>query len=446
MKINEKVQGTCVDLNHQGMGVVKIEGYPIFVENMLIDEVADLKIEKVEKSYGYGKVLKHIKYSESRVKPICPIYEVCGGCNIMHLEYQKQLEFKKKMVFETLKRIGHIEDVNIKEIIGMDEPTHYRNKVQIPFGADHKKTVCGFYKKKTHQIIPLDQCFIQPMIATEIVKYIRKLANELAICGYNEKDGSGIIRHVLIRNTIDHQYMVVLITREKNFSNKRELVNQLVAKFPEIKSVIQNINKENSNVILGNKSIVLMGLDQLTDQVCGLKFSLSYNAFFQTNQLQTEKLYLKVCEYAALTGSEMVVDAYCGVGTIGMLLAKQAKKVYGIEIVSEAIGNAIENAKLNKISNIEFICGKVEVEISKFTNTPIDVIVVDPPRKGCEMALLEAIKAKKIKRIVYVSCNPATLARDLEILHSDYKIEEITLVDMFPQTSEVESVVLLTLK
>ena len=446
MKTNEKYQGTCIDLNHQGVGVIKIDGFPVFIEDMLVDEVAEFKVTKVEKSFAHGTVLKHLKYSDWRVNPICPVYNECGGCNIMHLAYAKQLEFKTKMAYETFKRIGHLENVNIKEIMGMEEPFYYRNKVQIPFSVDNKKTICGFYKKKTHQIINLEQCFIQPLVATEIAKYIRQLANELTISGYNEKDGSGILRHVLIRNTVDDQYMVVIVTREKNFLNKRELVDKLVVKFPMIKSIIQNINKESSNVILGRKSLVLAGQDQLTDTIVGLQFNLSFNAFFQTNHIQTEKLYHRVDEYAALTGSEVVVDAYCGVGTIGMLLAKKAKKVYGIEIIAEAVDNAISNAKLNKINNIEFICGEVEVEIPNFTSTSIDVIVVDPPRKGCEAVLLETIKTKQIKRVIYVSCNVATLARDLEILSSDYLIEEVTLVDMYPHTSEVESIALLTLK
>lgn len=444
MKIKEKYQGTCIDLNHQGIGVVKIDGFPVFIENMLVDEVADFRITKVEKSFAHGEVLKHLQYSEARVKPICPAYDECGGCNIMHLDYAKQLDYKFKMAYETLRRIGHLENVKINKIIGMEDPYYYRNKVQIPFGSEKGKTICGFYKKKTHQIIDLDQCFIQPTPATEIAKYIRKVANELKIKGYNEKDGSGTLRHVLIRTNVDDEYMVVIVTKDKNFINKHEMVEKLTAEFPIVKSVIQNINKEPFNVILGRKNIVLAGQDQLVDVICGLKFNLSSNAFFQINHLQTEKLYQQVIEYAAVKANEVVVDAYCGVGAIGMLLAKNAKKVYGIEIVPEAVENAIENAKLNNIKNIEFILGKTEEEISRFEQTIIDLIVMDPPRKGCETALLEAIKEKKIKRIVYVSCNVATLARDLEILSSDYVIEEITLVDMFPHTSHVESVVLLS--
>ena len=444
MKMKEKIQGTCVDLNHQGMGVVKVDGFPIFVDDMLIDEVAEIKIEKVGKSYAQGTVLKHLNYSTWRVRPICPVYEECGGCNLMHLKYEKQLEFKKKMAMETLKRIGHLENIPIREIIGMEEPYYYRNKVQIPFSMDTNQTICGFYKKKTHQIIRLEKCFIQSRLATEIAKYICQLANELIIPGYNEKDGRGILRHVLIRNNVNYQYMVVLVTREKNFAGKRELVDKLVAKFPAIKSVIQNINKESTNVILGKKSLVLNGIDQLTDTLCETKFQFSYNSFFQTNHLQTEKLYNRVLEYAALSGTEVVIDAYCGVGTIGILLAKKAKKVYGIEIVAEAVTKAIDNAKLNKMNNIEFICGKAEIEIEKFTNTAIDVIVLDPPRKGCETSLIEVIKAKKIRRVVYVSCNVATLARDLEIFSCDYLVREVTLIDMFPHTSEVECVCKLT--
>ena len=443
MKINEKYQGECVDLNHQGVGVVKIEGFPVFVESMLVGETAQIKIQKVEKSYAYGVVTKFLQLSENRVAPICPTYSECGGCNLMHLDYPKQLDFKVKMAYETFKRIGHLSDVKINRIIGMEEPYYYRNKVQIPFGVENEEIICGFYKKKSHKIISLNKCFIQPIEATEITKSIRAMAKELGISGYNEKDNKGILRHVLIRKTYDNNYMVVIITNGKNVEQNYEMEKIFVEKNPFVKSKIQKINKEPFNIILGKKSIILYGKDYLTDVICGLKFNLSYNAFFQTNHIQTEKLYQQVMDYAKIDDKDVVVDAYCGVGTIGIILAKKAYKVYGIEIVEEAVNNAIENAKLNNIKNIDFILGKAEEEIFKLENVNVDVMVMDPPRKGCELSLLNAIKNKKVPRVVYVSCNVATLARDLEVLSSDYNIKDVTLIDMFPHTSEVETVVLL---
>lgn len=446
MDINEIYKVECSSMTHEGMGVCKIDGFPIFVPNMIEGEVGKIKITKLQKNYGYGVVKESIKSSPDRVLPKCPIFGECGGCDIMHLSYSKQLEFKTKMAQETFKRIGHLDNINIEKIIGMEDPYYYRNKVQIPFQFNGKKVVCGFYRKRSHEVIPLETCFIQPPMSTDIARFVKNLVNEYDISVYDERNHSGNLRHILIRNTCDGDYMVVLITRENKIDNIEEIVDKITKRYPKIKSIIQNINKKDNNVILGNKSKLLYGVETLVDTLCGLKFNLSYKSFFQVNQKQTEKLYNQVLEYANISKEDMVVDAYCGVGSISLLLAKRAKKVYGIEIVEEAIEDAKENAKLNNIKNVEFIVGKSEEEIKNLKNDLIDVIVVDPPRKGCDIELINSIKEMKIKKMVYVSCNVATLARDLEILADTYVINKITLVDMFPHSSDVETCVLLELK
>lgn len=444
IKVNDKFEVKCIDLNHEGFGVAKVDGFSIFVEGLLIGEVANVKIIKKEKNFARAEIVDYIEKSKDRVEPICPAFKNCGGCDLMHLSYEKQLEFKKKMVYETIKRIGHV-DKEVKEIIGMEEPYYYRNKVQIPFSNFKEKTICGFFQKKTHYITKLDKCFIQPQETTDIANFIKELANNNGILGYNEKDKTGIIRHVLIRKTVNDDYMVVIITKTKQIPNLYILISEILKKFPNVKSIIQNINTADSNVILGHKEIVLYGSKELVDEINNMKFRISSKTFFQTNHIQTEKLYNKAIEYADPKKDDIIVDAYCGVGTIGIIMANKVKKVYGIEVVEDSINDATENAKLNNIDNVEFILGKVEEKIIEI-DSKINTIVVDPPRKGCERTLLNTIIDKKINKIVYVSCDVATLARDIEILSTNYDLKEITAVDMFPHTSNVECVVLLELK
>lgn len=445
MEVNDVKKVECVDINHQGLGVCKIDGFPIFVNNILVGEEAEIEITKLEKSYGFGNVIEYLKYSKSRVKPRCPSFGSCGGCEIMHMDYQAQLDFKVKMAKETFKRIGHL-DLKIDKIIGMDNPYYYRNKVQIPYRMKKSKVVCGFYKKNTHDIIPLEECFIEPLQATEMAKFVRNLANEYKISAYDEQTKKGILRHVLIRKTVNDEYMLVLVTKEEVIPNQKEIVDKIVQRYPNVLTIIQNINPKDTNVILGNKSKILFGTGTLFENLLGLKFIVSHQSFFQTNHIQTEKLYQQALTYANPKEHDIIVDGYCGVGTISLLLAVECKKVYGIEIVPDAIKDAKTNAKLNDIVNVEFIVGKTEEELLKLENVRIDTIVVDPPRKGCDRTLLETIKAKQIQKIVYVSCDVATLARDLEILSTDYDIKNVTLVDMFPHISDVETCVLLELK
>lgn len=443
MQVNDILKLECVDLNHQGMGVCKVEGFPIFVSGILIGEVGKVEILKLDKNFGYGSVKEILKTSQDRVKPICPIFGVCGGCEIMHLQYQAQLKHKVKMAQETFKRIGHLENIKIDQIIGMDDPYYYRNKVQIPYQMKKDKVIFGFYKKRSHEVISFDVCYIQPLLATDIAKFVRNLANEYKISAYNDESKKGVLRHVLIRKNIYDEYMVVLITKEDKIPFVDEVVSKIVKRYPSVKTIIHNINYKDTNVILGQKSKILFGDGVIIDEIDGLKFYISHQSFFQTNHIQTSKLYQLVLDYANPNSNETIVDGYCGVGTISLLLARKCKHVIGIEIVEEAINDAKKNAKLNDISNVSFIVGKTEEEVLKIDDLVIDTIVIDPPRKGCDKVLLEAIKNKKIKKIVYVSCDVATLARDLQILSTDYNILSVSLVDMFPHISEIESIVLL---
>lgn len=444
MKVNDIIKTEAIDLNHQGQGVCKIDGFTLFVDSLLPGEVASVEITKLQKNFGYGRVKELLKTSKDRILSECPSFGSCGGCQLQHLHYDAELRFKVKMVEETIKRLGHL-DLKVDEIIGMNKPYYYRNKVQIPFRKQDQKIVTGFFMKNSHQIVPLQECLIQPIYATKIAKWLRDFSEKYHLTPYDEKNNSGILRHVLIRKNKKDEYMVVLITRTETLPNQRELIQKMVKEFPFITSIYQNINEKATNVILGKKTKHLYGNEVLIEEVLGLKFLVSPNSFFQTNLKQTEKLYQLVKDMANPTKDNIILDAYCGVGTISLLLANSSKKVYGIEIVNEAIKNAKANMLLNGIDNVQFITGKAEEEIKKFVEKKIDIIIVDPPRKGCEKDLLEVIMEKRIPKLIYVSCNSATLARDLEILSRSYDIQEIKIVDMFPRTSDVECVCTLTL-
>ena len=442
MKVSDIIKVNCIDLNYNGLGVSKVDDFIVFVDGLLVGEVAEVKITRITKNYANAEIIKLIETSDDRVKPICPVFGICGGCDIMHLRYDAQLEFKKKSTNETLKRLGNVDYV-VEKIVGMEDPYYYRNKVQVPFQMRNGKVICGFYQKGTHEVVPFEKCFIQPSTSTDIAIFIKDLANEYGIKAYEEKTKKGNIRHVLIRNTADEDYMVVIITNEDILPKKEEIVKKIKNKFPNVKSIIQNINNKKTNVILGDKTNLLFGTLTLFERLMGLKFILSYRSFFQTNHVQTEKLYSKVLEYASPTKEDVIVDGYCGIGTISLMLAQHAKKVYGIEIVKDAVKDAKDNARINDVENVEFILGKTEEEIINMKDIDIDIIVVDPPRKVCDKQLLDSIKEKRIKKIVYVSCNDATLARDLEILDESYEIKDITLYDMFPHSSHVETITLL---
>lgn len=428
-------------LTHEGSGVAKIDGFAVFIVGALPGETVVCKIEKVAKQFAQAKLIEIKSSSAERIKPRCKIFDLCGGCDIMHLEYQSQLRFKKQMAEETFRRIGHL-DIVVDEIIGMEHPYYYRNKVQIPFQMRDNKAICGYYRRKSHQIVPLEECFIQPKYATEMTQFIKNLANEFKIRAYDETTRIGYIRHVLIRSNHLDEVMIVLIVN-RDLPRKQDFVAKITQRYPQVKSIILNINKKDTNVILGSESHVLFGEDQLIDQLFDIQFNISHRSFFQVNRLQTMRLYQRILDYAQLTGNETVIDGYCGVGTITLLLAKHARYVYGIEVVEDAIVDAKQNARLNHISNVEFMVGQVETELRSLMNHEISLIILDPPRKGIDSDVLNSIIESNISKLIYVSCDVATLARDLKILSQAYEIKNMTLVDMFCHTSSVESVVLL---
>ena len=447
--MNEKLILTCKDLTSEGLGVCKRESKTFFVPYLLVDEEARVHITKKRKNFYEGVVVERFKDSKDRVTPKCRYYYHCGGCHLQHMSYRMQLEFKKNKVEETLKRIGKI-NVKVDDCIGMDNPWNYRNKVQVPYGVNKKgKVIAGFYKKGTHDIIDMDNCDIEYDIADQIVNTLKKLFKEMKIEIYNEDKRTGVIRHVLIRNGVfTNDVMVVLVTNVDSFRSRDNLVKALVKEYPSIKTVVQNINPRSTNVILGEKEKVLYGKGYIEDYLCGIKFRISSKSFYQINPIQTEKLYNKAIEFADLKGTETVLDAYCGIGTIGLVASKKAKRVIGVEIVEDAIKDARKNARNNKINNVDFYCEDASRFMQELaaSNINVDVVFIDPPRKGSEKVFLDSMIKLNPEKVVYVSCEPSTLARDLNYIvnNSNYKVKKVTPVDMFPQTFHVECVVLMS--
>lgn len=439
-----------IDQNYDGLGVGKIDNYAIFVNGAIVGERVKVKLDKVGKSYATSHVLQVIKASKSRVEPKCPYFPKCGGCSLLHMTYSSTLDVKLKAFNDTLRRIGNI-DFQAKEILGMESPVAFRNKIQMPVSKINKngkdKLVVGYYEKETHNVIPIDKCFSQSDQVTDIIKYVKNICDDFKVTSYNEQTKKGALRHIFVRENYKNEIMLVLITNEYKIPNEKEIVNKVVTKFPNVISVIKNINKMGNNVILGNDSVCLYGKDEIEDEILGIKYHISHMSFFQVNRCQTNKLYGKVLEFLGDNTEKLnVIDGYCGVGSISLALAKKVNHVYGIEVVKEAIDDAINNAKLNDINNCDFYVDKVEDKIKDLIDKDIDCVVIDPPRKGVEEVVLKSIMETKIKKVIYVSCNPATLARDLGILKEQYNIKNICLVDMFCYSSGVESVSLLELK
>ncbi len=443
MQIEQKLKLEISDLNHEGFGVGKVDGYTLFIPGALPGEKIICKVIEVGKSFGFAEVVEIVESSPYRVRPRCDRFSECGGCELMHLEYNMQLQFKKKKAEETFKRIGHLKNVFVNEIIGMSEPYFYRNKIQVPCADKKGKLICGYYRKKSHTIIPLENCYIQPLIMTDVIKFIKNICNELKIFGYDEINKRGCLRYIMIRENHKKELMVVLVTHETKIKQAEVLVEKIIKRYPQIISIIHNVNSLGTNVILNDNYQVLYGSKYIEDEICNLKFNISYQSFFQVNPVQTVKLYNKVLEYADLHSDSVVIDGYCGVGTMSLLLAKKAKLVYGIEVVKSAIKNAKENAVLNNINNVDFIVGKVEDELPKYIDKGANTLVIDPPRKGLDTEVINTILTSQIKRIIYVSCDLATLARDLELLINDYNISRVCLVDMFCHTSSCETITLL---
>ncbi|SFE28325.1 23S rRNA m(5)U-1939 methyltransferase [Lentibacillus persicus] len=446
VKKNETVRLKFEDLTHEGSGVGKINGYPLFVPYALPGEEGDVKVVKVNKNFGFGKLLNVKKSSEERVEPPCDVYYKCGGCQLQHMSYDMQLNMKQEQVKNAMKKIAHLESVPVHPIIRMEDPWRYRNKVQMPVGekADGE-LMTGFYQKRSHRIIEgMETCNIQDEVNDRMVEAVRRIADRFNIPAYDEKNDTGVLRHIVVRTgEATNDTMIVIITRTPDLPHQDELVDELSKTYPHIKSIVHNINDRQTNSIWGKKSKTIWGEGYIYDKIGDITFKISDKSFYQVNPPQTKKLYDKALEYANVGINDTVVDAYCGIGTISLFMAKEAKKVYGVEVVPEAITDAKENARMNGFTNAEFYVGEAEKVMPWWTAQGLepDVIVVDPPRKGCDEELLKAMLGMKPKRIVYVSCNPSTLARDLRILEDGgYVTQEVQPVDMFPQTHHVEAV------
>lgn len=434
-------------LGYEGEGVAKIDGFPIFIQGALKGEKARIKITKKKKKFADADVLEILEQSDSRIAPKCSFFEKCGGCNFQHLTYAGQLDFKYDRVKDCIGKIAGLDKDKVNYTLGMKDFLNYRNKVQLPVAKINGKTVIGFYSEKTHDVIDIESCMIQPQENSIIVKIVKDWMIKYNIEPAN-RDGAfyknGIIRHIIIRKAFKtNEIMIILVSTKKKVPKINELIEDLKSEITSLKSVIININDSNTSRVYGNTDITAYGRDYIEDYIGSFKFRISPLSFFQVNPVQTEVLYKKALEYADLNGTETVFDAYCGIGTISLFLSQKAKKVYGVEIVDEAIKSAGKNAEINEVKNAEFFTGKSEKVIPNLIDKGVipDVVVVDPPRKGCDRALLDSIIKAEPKKIVYVSCDPSTLARDLKYLCSEkYKLCEVQPVDMFPMTKHVESV------
>ena len=472
VKKNQDYIVTIEDLSVEGEGIGKISegelgnenGFPLFIKDTVIGDVAKVRVIKVKKNYGYGRLMEIITPSPNRVKPLCPVARQCGGCTLQCMTYEEQLKFKRRKVENNLRRIGGLKDIEVPMTLGMEKPWRYRNKAQVPFGFDKEGICAGFYAGRTHTIIDSEDCLIAPEINQTIIREIKSFMEEYHVAPYDEERGTGIVRHALIRVGFHTgQILVCLVINADSLPHADKLTERLI-KIQGMTSVCLNINKKKTNVILGEKVVNLFGPGYLEDKIGEVTFQISPQSFFQVNPSQTEVLYKKALEFAGLTGQETVWDLYCGIGTISLFLARSAKKVYGVEIIPAAIEDARGNAARNGLDNTEFFVGKAEEVLPEWyekrdskEERHADVIVVDPPRKGCDSVLLDTITAMHPDRIVYVSCDSATLARDLKYLTEKvcsegkegeyrYQVEKVQPVDMFPWSAHVETVVLLSHK
>lgn len=492
MKKNDRIVLTIEDMGSEGEGIGKADGFPFFIKDALIGDVVEAGIMKLKKNYGYARLLRVLKPSPDRVPPLCPLHQKCGGCQIQAISYEKQLEFKEKKVKNNLIRLGGIPEEKLlacmEPIIGMEEPYHYRNKAQFPVGTDREgKLITGFYAGRTHQIIPNTDCCLGVSENKEILEEILVFLEKYHISAYDETTGGGLVRHILLRKGFHTgELMVCLILNGRKLPHGQELAERL-SRIPGMTSITINVNEKHTNVIMGEEILPLWGKTYITDSIGGIRYQISPLSFYQVNPVQTERLYETALEFAGLKGTETVWDLYCGIGTISLFLAQKAKQVYGVEIVPQAIADARRNGELNGIENVRFFVGKAEDVLAGVyerreegrkdrdkgrdgkeeklekcglegrdsgDNEPEkcgderdrmrrpEVIVVDPPRKGCDKVCLETMLKMQPEKIVYVSCDSATLARDLKVLmEGGYDLMRARAVDMFPGTVHTECVV-----
>lgn len=450
IKKNEEYIVDIVDNGMEGEGIAKIDDFVIFIPGAIKEEKVKILIVKVLKTHAYGKILEIIEKSKYRIEEDCATYKRCGGCNLRHIGYEETLNIKQRNVQNLVDKSFNKNSIKVQKIIGMGNPYHYRNKAQYPVGLDKAgKTQIGVFAKRTHEIISMQKCFIQNEIAERIAFTIYKFIKEKDIKAYNEENRTGILRHIVIKVGLrTHEIMCILVINGKKIPYESQLVEMLVKEY-NIKTIVKNVNTKNTNVILGRENILLHGDGYIYDILGDYTFKISPMSFYQVNPVQAEVLYNLAIEMANLNKEDILFDLYCGIGTIGIFASTYVKKVYGIEIVEQAIEDAKENAKLNNIENIEFYAGDVEKVFSNLINKKQvypEVIIVDPPRKGLDKNTINNILAVEPKKVVYISCNPATMVRDMKLLQERYETNEIQPVDMFPFTTHVECVSVLNLK
>lgn len=461
MQKNDMVVVTIEDIGTGGEGIGKVDGYTLFIKDAVIGDVVEAKVMKAKKHYGYARLEKIITPSEYRVEnPVCPMARRCGGCQIQEMSYDRQLEFKHNKVKGNLMRIGEVPEEFLEQtmepIVGMDDPFHYRNKAQFPVGTDRDgRIITGFYAGRTHSIISNTDCALGVEVNEKILKIVLAFMEEYHISAYDEERHKGLVRHVLIRFGFTTKEIMVCLVINGNKLPHGEVLAERLSEIEGMTSITLSVNKEKTNVIMGLQIVPLWGQTYITDYIGNIKYQISPLSFYQVNPVQTEKLYGLALEYADLTGNEVVWDLYCGIGTISLFLAQKAKKVYGVEIVPQAIEDAKNNARINEISNAEFYVGKAEEVLPEYyenyakehggETAHADVIVVDPPRKGCDETLLQTMVDMQPERIVYVSCDSATLARDVKFLRANgYEIRRVRAVDQFPHTVHTEAALLLS--
>lgn len=447
---NKEYVVNIIDDGYEGEGIAKIEDYTIFIPGAIKGEKIKILIVKVQSSYGFGKIIEIQEKSKYRIEPDCKTYKRCGGCNLRHIDYEETLNMKQNMVQslanKTLKKA-----IEVKKTVAMGNPCNYRNKLQFPIGIDKNgQPIIGVFANRTHEIIPVQWCEIQDTTSIQIAQYIVDIIKEFNLSVYDEKTGKGLMRHVVVKNAkITGEYMVILVINGDELPHANEIAKTLKETYPSIVSVIANINMKNTNVILGEKNINIFGKDFIIDKLGDYYFKISPLSFYQVNPVQAEALYNYAIEAANITNDDIVFDLYCGIGTISIFMAKSAKEVYGVEIVKQAIEMANENAKLNGIQNTHFIAGdteKILTDLIKKQNVIPDVIIVDPPRKGLDKTSINNILKVKPRRVVYISCNPASLMRDLKMLEANYYVKSIQPFDLFCFTSHVECCSVLNLK
>ena len=447
LKKNQELELKIEDLSYEGKGVAKVDDFTLFVDNALPGETVKAVITRVNKNFGFARTLDVLVESPDRVNDIDAIYAQTGIAPLSHLKYDKQLEFKHNQVVTDFNKIG-LKDITVNPTLGMESPFNYRNKAQVPVRQVNGKLTTGFYRRRSHDLVPMENFLIQdPKIDAEIIR-VRDILRKYNVRGYDEQNQKGQIRTIMVRRAyFTGEMMIVLVSRTPDISHYKDITNEILAN-PEVKSLFLNINSKNTNVIFGQKMTLLGGKKYIDDQILGHTYRISPRSFYQVNPVQTQNLYQLAIDKAELTGKENVVDAYSGIGTIGISLADKAKHVTGIEVIEDAVKDADQNAKLNNITNADFVVGKTEDVLDEWAKNgvSVDVLMVDPPRKGLANSLIDSLKNIKPKKIVYISCNPATLARDLELLNDTYEIGDVTPVDMFPMTNHIECVTQLKLK